>query len=393
MKKLYLFNPDNDLALGNNDVNYMAPKSAKRLANDLAVLPLWYGGEDALILADSAYNRSFVAEVNELFNINAKIVSWSELDGLEDVFLQPWGWNKAMLKSLKIAGLNSKSLITDVMVDSIRSLSHRSAAVKLLQAIPKSNVMCGFSFMMSHIDDLESIASKLGPIVLKAPFSGSGKGLNWCKYDIDTATVNWCKRLLRTQGSVIVEPVFDKVQDLAMEFYLESPTKIKFIGYSSFDTQENGAYTGNLLIPDDELEEEVNYKFFNYGFLQQVREMISPLLLNMLGGSYKGPLGVDMMVCKFNTYPYYRLHPCVEINLRMNMGIVAHSFYNKYVSETSRGTYCVSYSKTNSELIKEVERLKAAHPLKIERGKICSGFFHLNPITPRTQYLAWVLIE
>ena len=34
--KLYVFNPDTDMALANNEENYMAPASACRMAQDLA---------------------------------------------------------------------------------------------------------------------------------------------------------------------------------------------------------------------------------------------------------------------------------------------------------------------------------------------------------------------
>ena len=38
--KLYVFNPDTDMALANNEENYMAPASACRMAQDLALLPV-----------------------------------------------------------------------------------------------------------------------------------------------------------------------------------------------------------------------------------------------------------------------------------------------------------------------------------------------------------------
>ncbi|NLX66059.1 MAG: hypothetical protein GXZ19_04695, partial [Bacteroidales bacterium] len=44
---MYLFNPENDLALANFSPNYTPPASAIRLAEELAALPIWYGGSDA----------------------------------------------------------------------------------------------------------------------------------------------------------------------------------------------------------------------------------------------------------------------------------------------------------------------------------------------------------
>ena len=52
--KLYLFNPDSDLALANNETNYIAPVSARRMAQDLALLPVWYADPYNAVLAPSA---------------------------------------------------------------------------------------------------------------------------------------------------------------------------------------------------------------------------------------------------------------------------------------------------------------------------------------------------
>lgn len=48
-----------------------------------------------------------------------------------------------------------------------------------------------------------------------------------------------------------------------------------------------------------------------------------------LGTEYAGYLGVDMMICRFALLPEFRIHPCVEINLRMNMGLVSRMLYDR----------------------------------------------------------------
>ena len=49
-----------------------------------------------------------------------------------------------------------------------------------------------------------------------------------------------------------------------------------------------------------------------------------------------------MMICRFpeNEKPFFRIHPCVEINLRMNMGVVARFLYDRYVRSDSTGRFC-----------------------------------------------------
>ena len=42
-RELYLFNPDNDLSLASGEVNYMPPATARRMAEELALLPACFG--------------------------------------------------------------------------------------------------------------------------------------------------------------------------------------------------------------------------------------------------------------------------------------------------------------------------------------------------------------
>ena len=58
--KLYVFNPDADMALGNNEENYMAPATIRRMAEDLALLPIWYAQPGSGVLASSAYNADYL---------------------------------------------------------------------------------------------------------------------------------------------------------------------------------------------------------------------------------------------------------------------------------------------------------------------------------------------
>ncbi|BDW79475.1 hypothetical protein BFINE_52700 [Bacteroides finegoldii DSM 17565] len=44
-KTLYLFNPEHDLALASGEINYMPPASARQMATELALLPVWYAEE------------------------------------------------------------------------------------------------------------------------------------------------------------------------------------------------------------------------------------------------------------------------------------------------------------------------------------------------------------
>ena len=63
---LYIFNPEHDLALASGETNYMAPASARRMASELALLPMWYAEEGSAVLASSAYNLDYLKQMQEL---------------------------------------------------------------------------------------------------------------------------------------------------------------------------------------------------------------------------------------------------------------------------------------------------------------------------------------
>ena len=60
MEALYLFNPENDMALACGDPYYMAPASARRMAAELSVLPAWYAEQGRNCMAGfcSAYENN-----------------------------------------------------------------------------------------------------------------------------------------------------------------------------------------------------------------------------------------------------------------------------------------------------------------------------------------------
>jgi hypothetical protein len=101
--------------------------------------------------------------------------------------------------------------------------------------------------------------------------------------------------------------------------------------------------------------------------------------------------GVDMMIC--NTLSGFKIQPCVEINMRMNMGVVSRLFHNQFMNEDGEGEYIVDYFKKPESACKFHERLQQESPLKIKNGKIVSGYLSLTPVTADTHYVAYVIVK
>jgi hypothetical protein len=125
---------------------------------------------------------------------------------------------------------------------------------------------------------------------------------------------NWIRNVIKQQGSVMVEPYYNKVKDFGMEFERDANGQVHYLGLSLFHTK-NGAYIGNLLATEESKRAQM-VRYLSLDLLDSVRQRI---IDNILLADYQGPFGIDMMIVKEG------LHPCVELNLRRTMGHVALS--------------------------------------------------------------------
>lgn len=318
-RPLYIFNPEHDLAMASGEPNYMAPASARRMAAELALLPGWYAEAGSAVLAPSAYNLDYLQRMKELLELPVYIMTEPELATESDLDIRPWGWDMALRKRLLGLGVDETELPSVEQLQMFRSCSHRRVAVELLPCLQLGEYFCGESYYMTLSEEWQFFVESHDTCLLKAPLSGSGKGLNWCKGVFTPSISGWCTRTGNQQDGVVGEPIYNKVKDFAMEFYSSGDGQVSFVGYSQFRTGGSGAYESNLLAPDAVIEENLS-AYIPLEELYKLRSTLESELSYRFGTIYTGYLGVDMMVCCFSEFPVYRIHPCVEINLRMNMG-------------------------------------------------------------------------
>ena len=74
-----------------------------------------------------------------------------------------------------------------------------------------------------------------------------------------------------------MEPIFDKVEDFAMEFYSDGRGKLLFVGYSRFVTDDKGAYRGNILTSDEQVEEWIQ-QYVPFEAFVRIRNMMQKAL-------------------------------------------------------------------------------------------------------------------
>jgi hypothetical protein len=314
MAVLHIFNPEHDIALAANLSNFTAPHAGRQLRHDLGYLPaIW--ATDGYVLVENVEDakRDFARLMHRPFD---RFVEKRQLAKLDITRVEPWGWDAAMVTELRRWGGSPQVLPTEEWLSDCRLLSHRRTSSALLPLL-RSAGMVGESAECHTFQEVIACQQQWGNIVVKAPWSSSGRGVKF------TVQPGWINNVIERQGSVLVEPYYNKVKDFGMEFEVDSDGNISYLGLSLFHTK-NGAYVGNL-IATEATKRRIMARYLPLPLLDRVKENIIEKL--QLTG-YQGSFGVDMMVVNgkgLTTDGNCLLHPCVEINLRRTMGHVALS--------------------------------------------------------------------
>jgi len=390
-RRLYLFNPGHDLALANGDENFNAPVSARSFAADLATLPVWYALPESVVWVEAAeadWMRNLLQFFPQLSGISVQV----NPDLSEIQSLHPWGWDVSVRKSLSNIGIADALHPDDLQLDTIRRLSHRRTAVQAMQFLREDNNLTALLPPPAEVlsaNQIDSFAEKFSSVVFKAPWSGSGKGIYWSSGTISESMHGWCRKISGKQGCIIGEEAYDKVQDFAMEFQCENGD-VSFAGYSLFHT-EQGVYKNNELMSDEAIFGRLMQRWIPAKVLQAVCGQLMVFIKREIASVYTGFLGVDMFV--YLRDGQFRIHPCVEINLRMTMGMVARIFYDRFVHPDKTGVFYIDHFTSAKDLNADHMQRLAHSALEVYDGRITKGYLSLNPITNKSHYRARIEIR
>lgn len=326
---LHVFNPEHDLALASGLSNFTAPHAGRRLRADLGYLPaLWAGADDCVLVEHVGQARQAWGRLRaRVGGRPCQFVDKSQLGRLDISRVEPWGWDMPLRSSLIRHGVSPGACASEAEIADIRQCSHRRMAVRVqerLRMVPSVEV-----------SSLEAVSRLLTPdssspslLVIKAPWSSSGRGVRF----VDSAHFDhfrgWIANVIRQQGSVMVEPYRPKVKDFGMEFEMQPDGMVNYLGLSLFTTH-NGAYAGNVIASEDEKRDMIS-RYVPASSVDIVRAKVMDALREVLGRRYVGPLGVDMMIVSHPSVDGFLIHPCVEINLRRTMGHVAIAMANAH---------------------------------------------------------------
>ncbi|MCQ2293329.1 MAG: hypothetical protein MJZ54_04775 [Bacteroidaceae bacterium] len=348
---LRIFNPSHDECLASGSPYYTPSRTARLM--DEVHLPGWHCLSDDL-------------------------PSWQDLERVE-----PWGWDARLVHQLRRRGCPDHLLPSPERLATIRRLSSRQTAVRLLPMVTerfeswwvgatsphsldhslspsKFPSVIGFSRSpkreLCHPSPcregklpLKDASASLTAGVSSPSQQGEGwqgavgspdeEGLGESRWFLMSPSLLYkspwscsgrgvftydekrIRKVMREQGGIEVEPLYPRVADFAMEFRCEGG-EVTFLGLSAMlngGTSARGAAYGGNLVASDETIMELMTRYVPKKEVTEARDRLLDVLRREIAPFYDGPLGVDQMIVG----PPYALHPLVELNLRHTMGLVA----------------------------------------------------------------------
>ncbi|MGM9788556.1 MAG: hypothetical protein ACI3ZF_06640 [Candidatus Cryptobacteroides sp.] len=316
---LYVFNPEHEQCLSNGNRNYCPDLSSQKFAQDCASIMRFAGSEE---------------EINV------------------------WGWDLVIKHRLLNQGIPEDKLPSDEHIAMIRRLAHRRESMKLgiylSERLNSPYLSYPAQRELKSVGELAYFIEEVGDVMVKSPWSSSGKGLRRL-YRGRVTENDWgrCRKVMEKQGSLIAEELQELALNVGIQLRIKEG-KASLANYSIFETCRC-AYKDNLLVSDDYVRRKCA-EYLPEGLLDQACGEIIKYLEHSEFRFYSGYLGVDTYICR-DREGNYLLRPCVEINLRMTMGIVASRVYRHFAERFEDGKYLMEtvYAPSSEELRKKLE--------------------------------------
>lgn len=314
------------MALAHGGTHFTLPHAVQEFRMSLGFMPaLWADDGDFVLVDDVLFAVKALAQCRKP-HAEVVFVSKHDLRQLDLTCIDPWGWDRAVRQTLLDAGVGASVLPSDEYLACIRGLSDRRRTSDALEFIRTGleGVTCGECLFCASSAEVEAALRRFGKIVVKAPWSSSGRGVKYVDGGFSVPMAGWIANTIARQGGVMVEPYYKKVKDFALEFYSDGSGNIEYCGASVFKTDKS-SYSGNLIAAEEEKLSALS-EFLPASLLFDVIQKFKDYFSEGSFQRYTGPLGVDMMVVTNDGGRGFLLHPCVEINVRRTMGHVANVF-------------------------------------------------------------------
>lgn len=361
---------------------------------DLGYLPAWYAKPKDYVYMKEESIGVYINFLKSTFPTLPQPVTNDSLSKIPLSELCCWGVSPHAIHVFET--LNAKygaHLTLPVWHNQFHYLTNRKIAGDIVALLSESIPDISFSLIPQYINSMEDsekiIAHSPVPLLIKSPYSSSGRGLLWLRNGLGSKERELLRGMFKKQKLISIEPILNKKMDFSMQFMTDGKGGIHFEGLSIFYTNEKGAYLGSLIESQEKILTRIT-EWIPEHLLISVKTALIQILEKKYASLYKGCLGVDMMI--YEECGNHHIHPCVEINMRYNMGFLATQIKQNHIAPTSSGVFHINFHPKIGEVLRIHRDLQHLHPLQISVGKIASGYLSLCNIDENTKYHGYVLI-
>jgi len=404
LPNIYIYNPTCEIAIANGTLSFMPNKTLSKFESDLDVLPLYFTDINDVLLVRQLPDKEFLNILKSAdiglpnFKLLTSALQDNEFVSASKNSLQAWGWSPRIhhiLKPFK-PSCSSEYLAQPnaYWKEEHSDLYGRETALHVLKSFLSKHPDDKYidqnqiARVCTNIPEIETLIEEWKQLVIKAPLSSSGRGLQVLRYShLNDSITQWINGTLESQAYVTVEALLDKKYDFSLQYHCDGKGNLDYMGPGFFLTSSNGQYEGNILGGMPEC-------FKTYLSDAQMEELSDGIKVAIeesdLSTNYCGYLGVDCLLFE-DKNGIMKLQPCVEINLRYNMGTLA-LILDEYLAPETSGAFKMIFKPkyTFDEFHQEMEK---KHPFEIKDGKWLKGYLPLVSPYQNKNFGAYILLE
>ena len=387
------FNPFCDERAGNPSLKLN--QTVLTLKTDLDHLPMFYCQPDDVILVHARPDAEFL---EQLQNLQFPLPQFVVCDTVDTAKIPhrniadwlPWGWSTKAVQAVSEIkkSLSAPAIHWDPKWQSAYS---KLFANKLLtQWLAKHSEKHGIDPSVAGVpcQTLKEVEAQLdhGPMLVKAPFSTSGRHRRRLEKGGSENESRWIERSLKKYKTLLVEPHLKRVFDLSfhLPFGNEKPHHVRI---TRFFTDKNGKYRATLIT---RWEEGLPPSLLRKLHARDAKGHALPLLLSSMTGhirnaptfqEFPGPISIDALV--YRASGQWELKPLVEINPRWTMSRAALQCRPRIHPGSSSLWILGSTREVQQHGFADLndfrQHLEQLNPLKTKEGRIKSGVLWLTP--------------
>lgn len=355
---IYWYNPDCELELAHRGRGYQLSLSKQAMISEQMPLMMFLAKEGDLILCDREPSVNFLKfwknlgfPIPEFFVFRQTDEDYQKLRQRPNLGqFHPWGWTQRAVNICRNIFPSQKDYPLAKFLDEedfesspLREFFRKDRLPKIRRRIRAEFAQHESLFGPRYIDgttveqlgDLKSALQEIWqndpaePAVVKPAFCSAGQNMRrlYSESDWQSNIIGWFNHHLEQNGSLLVEPWFDKLADFSVVWGVDG---IKDETLSYFITDHKGHYKGHMLgawrnILSPVLKRELFAKRNGISLLDAMLSSAAIIRSELADISYLGPAGVDFPVYRERKSGQVFVKCIGEINPRLTMGHVALS--------------------------------------------------------------------